>query len=392
MIDNNLIQYFVPMSVPIKNSGNISVKVRQKTDYQRSDGTCALYVDVVQKGKHKKLPLNIAVTKKDFNKKTQLVKNNDDYNIIIKNTLKTIYSIEVNYRLRNLSLDLETLDKELKNPSQVIDFVKFYETQLEEQKHLLKISSYKQQKSVIEKLKNYQPVILFSELNEDFYKKYLAYLKNVMKNKPLTITSAQKNIKKYLHLAHKKGIHSPLNYADISVPRLKSERTFLNEEELQKMKRYYTNEFIPLHQKKVLKRFLFSCYTGLRISDIKNLTKNNIIDKQLAFSAQKTGKFLNLRIPDAAFEYIDIENEKLWDDNYTEQFINSTLKDISRHLNIKKKISFHVARHTFATRFLRKGGTVQILKEALQHTKLDETMIYVHIVAEDLAEQMQNLD
>jgi site-specific recombinase XerD len=59
---------------------------------------------------------------------------------------------------------------------------------------------------------------------------------------------------------------------------------------------------------------------------------------------------------------------------------------------IKKTVSFHVARHTFATTFLRIGGTVEVLQKLLGHSKLETTMEYIHIMEETLIDQMENFN
>ena len=140
----------------------------------------------------------------------------------------------------------------------------------------------------------------------------------------------------------------------------------------------------------VLKKFLFACFTGLRISDVQKLTTENVIQDQLVFVAQKTNKLTKLKLNDSAKQFFNQNNP--FTDNYEDQTINSTLKEIAKTLGIKKKISFHVARHTFATQFLLNGGKVEVLQQLLQHSKIDTTMIYVHIVEEHLNTQIHLLD
>jgi site-specific recombinase XerD len=61
-------------------------------------------------------------------------------------------------------------------------------------------------------------------------------------------------------------------------------------------------------------------------------------------------------------------------------------------LKIQKKVSFHVARHTFATSFLRAGGQVEKLQKLLGHSDIKQTMIYVHIVQADANAEIFLLD
>ena len=56
------------------------------------------------------------------------------------------------------------------------------------------------------------------------------------------------------------------------------------------------------------------------------------------------------------------------------------LKEIASICSIKKKVHFHVARHSFATNFLRKGGKIEDLQTIMDHSDIQTTMVYVHIV------------
>ena len=61
-------------------------------------------------------------------------------------------------------------------------------------------------------------------------------------------------------------------------------------------------------------------------------------------------------------------------------------------LKIHKNVTFHVARHTFATSFLRAGGKVEKLQRLLGHTDIKQTMIYAHIVQADANSEILLLD
>jgi site-specific recombinase XerD len=67
------------------------------------------------------------------------------------------------------------------------------------------------------------------------------------------------------------------------------------------------------------------------------------------------------------------------------------LKIITNTVNIRKKSKYHVGRHTFATNYLREGGRVEHLMEALGHSNISITMRYVHIVDAEKTEGMKKL-
>lgn len=384
----------VPFNYPTKMSGKLTHKIVLKKDYIRKDGTCAIYLQIFLDKKRKRLPLNIYVKPKDFDEKKQIVKGKSqlakDYNLIIGKKIADINNIAVSYRLSGNYLTLEKLIEELINPTANFDFIKFWEQEMKKQKELLKKGTYKQQYSTLTKIKGFKSQILFSEITEDLIKDLMIYCKNTLKNKKITIQSTLKNFKKYLHIANKKGIRTPLMFDDITVKNFKGSRTFLDAKEIKKLYEYRESVFISEPKKNILDRFLFSCFTGLRISDIQNITTDNIVGDFLVFKSVKTEKFQKLKLNESAKKFIN--KTTLFNGKYTDKHINEQIKAIIKSCNIKKRVTFHVVRHSFATNYLLKGGRVENLQKTLGHSSIKETMIYVHVVDAVLNDEITNLD
>jgi site-specific recombinase XerD len=76
----------------------------------------------------------------------------------------------------------------------------------------------------------------------------------------------------------------------------------------------------------------------------------------------------------------------------TEQRMNANIKDIAHLAGIKKPLTNHSARHTFATLFIKKTSDVATLQRLLGHSRIEETMVYVHISEENLVEQMKRFE
>lgn len=375
-------------------SGELTAKVVIKKDYVRADGTCALFLQVFIMGKRKKFPLYVSARIKDFDEEKQRIKPKVDFakenNLIIEKALANINKIEITYRLSGEILTIEKLIKEYENPTSRIDFIKFWELEMDNQKLIKDSATYNQQMSSLRKVKKYKASILFYEITPTFFEAMIFYFKNTEKNEPHTLQTVSKNFKKYLHIANDLGIITPLNYKDIKTKKCVSNRTFLNSKEIYKFYEFYSSAFINPVLKNILARFLFSCFTGLRISDIQEIDVENIVTNILIFFSKKTGKLQRIQLSSSALKFIG--TDQLFYGDYTEQHINRELKNIAKACGITKRVTFHVARHSFATNFLICGGRVEVLQKLLGHSQIRETMDYVHIVESITDQQINNLD
>ena len=389
---------YVPLNYPQimsgEFSGKLTTKIVIKEDHIRTDGTCAVYLQMFLNKVRKKIPMHLAVKPSDFDKTKQRVKSkaplSRDFNLIIEKALGDINTIEVNYRLSNEVLTMEKLLSEYTNPSSRIDFLKFWEVEMEHQKLTKDLATYNQQMGTLRKVKKYKESIFFYELDKIFFEKMIGHFEKVDKNGVQTIFTLKKNFKKYLHIANDKGIKTALSYKDIKTPSPISKRTFLDGEEITRLNEFYNSSFINENLKSILGQFLFSCFTGLRISDSQAITTNNIIGNVLAFTAVKTGKFQRIQLNETALTFIG--EKEVFATKYSEKHINAELKNIAKACGIRKHVTFHVARHSFATNFLICGGRVEVLQKLLGHSSIRETMVYVHIVDSIVDTQIFNLD
>ena len=204
-----------------------------------------------------------------------------------------------------------------------------------------------------------------------------------------TVWSRLKDIRTYMNIARKEKIKFEYPFGGaFKMPKVENRIEFLYEDEFKAIKDFYLSDKSNELEKAVLRAFLFSCYTSLRISDIKAIRGKNIKNGNIDFEPIKgafseTKKIKRLIIPLHQF-CLDLIGETkkenlIFAELPAEQKINKRLKTIARKLSISKDITFHYSRHTFATRFLASGGSVEVLQEIMGHEKIETTMIYVHI-------------
>ncbi|MVZ63495.1 site-specific integrase [Sphingobacterium humi] len=151
--------------------------------------------------------------------------------------------------------------------------------------------------------------------------------------------------------------------------------------------RTLANVHPDLGNKQIRQAFLFSCFTGLRISDVRRITYDHLIDGFIRFRPFKTpAKIVTVPVVEDVLKIIGeipkhpINKKIFWGLPSTSQALNQHLKNWAREAGIKKNLHFHVSRHTFATIGLTFGIDLFTMKELLGHSKIEMTQIYAKIV------------
>lgn len=178
----------------------------------------------------------------------------------------------------------------------------------------------------------------------------------------------------------------------------KKERSFLTDSELLSIEDLSSS----IERLMVVKDlFVFSCYTGISYVDIVQLSEDNIVigidgSPWIMAKRVKTGAPFKIPLLPKAATLID-----RYKDHYrtndtssllpklSNQKLNSYLKEIADLCGIKKNLTFHMARHTFATTVtLSNGVPIETVSKLLGHTKLSTTQIYARVVERKVSEDM----
>jgi site-specific recombinase XerD len=178
-------------------------------------------------------------------------------------------------------------------------------------------------------------------------------------------------------------------------------REFLTEQEIQSL---MEKEFVSERLELVRDIFIFSCFTGLAYIDVKQLSKDNIVlgidgDKWINKNRQKTDTSSRIPILPTAQFIIDkyanhpvcVNEDKLLP-IFSNQKMNAYLKEIATVCGINKELTFHIARHTFATTVtLSNGVPIETVSKMLGHTNLKTTQHYAKILDKKISEDMKIL-
>lgn len=295
------------------------------------------------------------------------------------------------------------------------DFLPFADEVCEEYKTQEMFGTYDKSKSIIAKVREFVGTrnICFQDITPDFLTKYEAWCKKEKKNKVNTIHKDMKFIRKIFNDAYRKDIidHSVIPFNKYKLKTEKTSRVFLSEEELLKIQNVKTTPGTRLEMHKDM--FVFASYTGgLRVSDMLQIKWKHFDGVNINFTIMKTGTQLSIKVPNVALAFIEKYKPKKKNANafifpmLSEEldlkdaravdraisgataYINKNLKLLTKKAKIEKHISFHTSRHTWATRALRKGISIDKVSKLMGHSAIRETQVYAKIVNSELDKAM----
>ena len=233
------------------------------------------------------------------------------------------------------------------------------------------------------------------ELNLNFIQAFHSFLKIDKGMAQNSSTKHLKLLKKIINLAVANSYMSINPFITYKVEREPVEIDFLDEEELRKIINFDT----PLPRLERAKdMFLFGCFTGLSYIDIKTLTpehfeKDNAGRIWIKKRRVKTGVLSRIPLLPIAKLILDKYKggEKLLPIQDPAD-INKYLKDIAILCDIKKRITFHTSRHTFASTItLANNISLEVISKMLGHTNTRMTAHYAKLIDKCIGEQMDKL-
>ncbi len=236
------------------------------------------------------------------------------------------------------------------------------------------------------------------------FESYLRHYKPIDHHKPLTNNGIMKHMER-LRKVTSMGVKlewlkkDPFEKYKFSF--VKFDREFLSEKELEIIRERRFDTFRLQYVKDL---FVFACYTGLSYIDVQNLTPDNLVlgidgEYWIQTTRQKTEMLVNVPILPIAWGIINkykehpraLHNGTLFP-KLSNQKLNSYLKEVGDVCGFHKNITFHMARHTFATTVtLSNGVPIETVSKVLGHSNLSTTMIYARVLKTKISEDMSVL-
>lgn len=385
--------------------------VFNRKDKLNKQGKAPIEIRMYQNRKRRYISTGIYITPSQWDeKRLEINKKRNDFELLnyqIQQLISKYEKAQVEHSIKGKSFSINTLENKkeaLLNGS----FIEFVRDEIKSNQTLspkTKVSHT----NTINKLLGFTKSedIKFEEVNYTFVDNFLNYLRK-QKQAINTVHKQHKTLRKYIEIAIKKGYFDQSNPCkDIKVKTEQKKRDVLTLTEMQQLEKVDLHKFVD-KVSIVRDMFLFSCYTGLRISDATNL-KTEYVKKgkdgyELEFVTIKVNKRAEIPLhslfkkpkeklssPEVILEkYYNKKNEFVFP-KLTEPFINSHLKVIAAEAKIPLKITFHTARHSFGTYMASKIPLPQLMY-LMQHSDIKTTMMYVNMNQELVKQGLLKVD
>lgn len=370
-----------------------------------------VYLQAIINRKLARVPLGFYLEPDAFDERRQCMKawhpNKKNYDTEFQMAIAKANNIASKFRIDGKWLTPREFREEYTNPTTSIDLIKFMKDEIDLKRPKLAHNTYKQHKTALNKLKGFKKVIPFGMITIDLMQQFQNHLiKGELigkenKRKVLaapTINKLLKIIKQYLLEARIKGYVFKDPFVAIKIKTFKSNRLALSELELDRLEKYYDSaDCLPKHRK-LLQYFLFSCYTGLRISDVTVITWNQLHDNLLIFTPVKTKynqQEVTVPLSAKSRKYLSpFPLTKEWKgkqtifETFADPVSNRYLKEIADLHDIRKKVTYHTSRHTFGSLFAD-GGDIVAMQKIMGHGDIKTSMGYVHTNTKQLINAMK---
>ena len=329
----------------------------------------------------------------------------EDARLLIDETIRKLHDKGHELTLQNFKLTFRARENEYDTISRLFDYHEIidrknlregsYRGYMVTRKHLLNYIRIKYH------LSDYK----IAAIDKPFVQEFFAYLQGYRREGTIRcgVNGALKHItrfKRVMNLAMQNEWIPRNPVCLLKAKKTKVEKGFLTEEEIRKLERLVLKPHLAIARDV----FLFSVYTGLAYVDVSKVTIDNIvwgIDKSLwlQFNRQKTDNRVALPLLEPAQNLIDKyqsyhngEKQHHLFPVPQNQVFNRYLKQIAEAAGIKKKITFHMARHTFATTItLMHGIPIETVSKMLGHAALSTTQIYAKVVDNKVMDDMAAL-
>lgn len=366
------------------------VRIREKV---LGDGTISLYLDMYYRGNRKKEGLKLYIVPGN----TPEIKQRNSNARKLAEQIKAQRILDIQ---KNGLVDWEKLKR---SRTTLVSWLEHYASSEEQ----LSASSTRSKKNAKARVEQYlasigKPDMLLAEVDREFCRGFIAFLRTCKYNKgkkTISNTTARLMVNRIAAALNKAVVEGLIPSNPFKTLEAKEKpkkdsvaREFLTIEELKVLIK------TPCRYEIVKKAFLFSCFTGLRYSDVKSLRWSEIhtaADGKTLYIEHdqvKTKSRVTIPLSDEALKWMP-KREAGIDLVYHELRITATtvevvLQEWMEDCQIDKHITYHCSRHTAATTLLTLGANLYVVSKILGHSSIQMTEVYAKIVDQKKVETM----
>lgn len=395
------------------SKSNLNIRFYLRTNHVNRDGTCAIMVRISVNGERTAFSTKLCADPNKWDADTNHVDGKTKADKELNRTLD-----DMRASIRNHYYELERYDalvtaEKVRNAFLGItvrteSLMQLFKEYVDECRSLLGISRtkatvqkydrcYRRVQEFLKAKYNLSDIPLV-EIGHKFITDLECYLRTVGMCNENTTAKFLQTFKMIIIRARNNGYIKGDPFANYKIRLKRVDRGYLTEDELKVLRE------TPITSKRVAQVrdvFLFACYTGLAYIDLKLLREDNIRtsfdgNQWIMTHRHKTDTPVNVPILDIPMELIEryrgqskkgyilpiLSNQKM----------NQYLKDVAEVCGIEKNITFHMARHTFATTVtLSQGVPIESVSKMLGHTQIKTTQIYARITNEKISRDMAAL-
>lgn len=398
----------------------VTVKVLIMKNKINSEGEHPVYLRITKDRISRYQAIGINVKQVYWDENNRKVKkghpNSVRVNHMIAQRVAEFQAKALDWELNQKSIRNKNLRKELSTVNHA-SFTAYFDAYIQRLFAGRKMGTHDKALAVYSKLHAYTKSdnILFQDIDLEFLKKYDTYLREVLGNRVNTIHSNLKMLRKLFNDAVREEIvtYQSNPFVRYKLSTEKSDKQYLTEEEVEAIIELDLTSRPRINDTKQI--FIFACYAGgIRVSDLLQLKWKDFTGTHLSFTQQKTKEQISIKLPSVALEILQhyriaseaepqnyifpflingIEEDRIFDAISSQTaYLNKNLKEIATLANIDKKLSMHVSRHTWATRALRKGISIDKVSKLMGHGSIKTTQVYAKIVNTELDKAMDLFD
>lgn len=379
----------------------ITAKISPRKDYQRLDGTCALRLRLFIGRDVKSYMIGQKILLSDWDEKGQKIRSSNPLAFQLNaymdgqqnKAMQIILALQnTGHPVTFASFENQWLEKKS------TDFYAWSDKYIDSIRYRIADGTYKHMKSEITKMKQFCPKLEMADITYLLLQNYCQYMGEKLANIPNTIHKSIKKIRGLLNVAQAEGLITDNPANKVKLKMNPTNRAFLSSDQLALVENLYHNGQLPTKNcKETLRHFLFGCYTGLRYQDITTLTWGDLKEGHISLVMHKTSARVTIPFIDQACQLLPpmppapCDNVQVFH-VLSNQKCNQHMKLISVLAGVNSNLSFHSARHTFATVSLNLGIPLDVVSKLLGHRDLRTTQIYARLMDKTKFEQMKKWD